>query len=255
MDSVSHATLVANQFGARAEAYLKSDVHARGQDLDRLVELVRAGGLKKALDLGCGGGHVGFSIAPFVESVVACDLSPSILEVVQKAALDKGLINLKTERATAESLPFPDGAFDGVFSRYSAHHWSDFEQGLREAGRVLKRGGTAIFIDVVSPGRALLDTYLQGFELLRDPSHVKNYSVSEWSGAAIQAGFGLLDVKTMRLRLDFKSWVERMQTPPVHVEALHSLQKKAPQDVSRYFEIESDGSFTVDTAMMMFSNH
>ena len=42
------------------------------------------------------------------------------------------------------------------------------QQGLQEARRVLKKASPAIFIDVYSPGRPLLDTHLQAIELLRE---------------------------------------------------------------------------------------
>src|SRR3546814_7660127 len=52
----------------------------------------------------------------------------------------------------AESLPFDSGHFDAVVSRFSAHHWGDFTGGLREAARVLKAGGQALFVDGRLPG-------------------------------------------------------------------------------------------------------
>ncbi|MDN8820283.1 class I SAM-dependent methyltransferase, partial [Staphylococcus aureus] len=93
---------------------------------------------------------------------------------VANAAADRALTNIMTERGAAESLPFADASFDYVFSRYSAHHWSDLGLALREVRRVLKPGGVAAFIDVMSPGSPLLDTYLQAVEVLRDTSHVRN---------------------------------------------------------------------------------
>ncbi len=35
----------------------------------------------------------------------------------------------------------------------------------------------------MSPGRAALDTHLQAVELLRDTSHVRDYSAGEWQAA------------------------------------------------------------------------
>lgn len=43
----------------------------------------------------------------------------------------------------------------------------------------MKLGATTVFIDVVSPEHAVFDTHLQTVELLRDPSHVRDYTVSE----------------------------------------------------------------------------
>ncbi|MFP3499002.1 ribonuclease E/G, partial [Pseudomonas sp. SIMBA_059] len=52
--------------------------------------------------------------------------------------------------------------------------YEDLGLALREVRRVLKPGGVAAFIDVMSPGSPLLDTYLQTVEVLRDTSHVRD---------------------------------------------------------------------------------
>lgn len=109
------------------------------------------------LDLGSGAGHVSFSIADKVQSVTAFDLSDSMLEVIASTAKERGLHNISTMKGNVESLPFENQTFDLVISRYSAHHWHDVEQALREVRRVLKPGGRAIFIDVVSPGHPVFD--------------------------------------------------------------------------------------------------
>ncbi|HEY1639648.1 MAG TPA: class I SAM-dependent methyltransferase [Streptosporangiaceae bacterium] len=38
--------------------------------------------------------------------------------------------------ATAESLPFPDGAFEAAMTTFSVHQWADLRAGLRELRRV-----------------------------------------------------------------------------------------------------------------------
>jgi ubiquinone/menaquinone biosynthesis C-methylase UbiE len=245
----SHEALVGGQFGARAEAYLKSAVHAQGPDLHAIIALMRDRADADVLDLGCGGGHVTFNVAPLVRSVVAYDLSPEMLEVVGRTARERGLGNVSTQRGVAEELPFEDGRFDAVISRLSAHHWRDVNAGLREAARVLKPGGMALFVDAVSPGVPLLDTFLQAVELLRDCSHVRDYSRAEWEGAL--AGAGLLVGATghFRMHLDFRTWVERMNTPKGQVEAIRALQTSISESVTRYFEIEADGSHKLDIAL------
>ena len=69
----SHAQLVGSQFGPRAAAYVNSAVHAHGADLDHLVGLLRDHASADVLDLGCGGGHVTFHVAPHVKHVHAKD--------------------------------------------------------------------------------------------------------------------------------------------------------------------------------------
>ena len=249
MERQPHEALVDAQFGSRAGAYLTSAVHAQGADLEALAAVAHSRPEAHLLDLGCGAGHVSFAVAPHVHSVVAYDLSPEMLDVVARAATARGFGNLATKQGVAERLPFADGAFDCVLSRYSAHHWRDFDAGLREAARVLRPGGVVGIVDSVSVGSALLDTWLQAVELLRDPSHVRSRSRPEWEAAIVRAGLVPGIVRPFRVRLEFAVWIERMRTPPVRADAIRALQALASDSVTRHFAIEADGSFCIDVAL------
>jgi SAM-dependent methyltransferase len=251
MTMQDHAAQVTAQFGPRAAAYVASTVHASGADLEQLAELARGMPANtRALDLGCGGGHASFHVAPHVGQMVAYDMSVDMLNAVSRTAADKGLSNILTRQGVAETLPFPDRSFDLVVSRFSAHHWNDLEAGLAEARRVLKDDGRAVFIDVVAPPSPLCDTHLQTIELLRDMSHVRNYSAATWLAALADAGFVTGVKSARRLRLEFTSWVKRMRTPDLYVGAIRGLQANMPREVMDYLELEPDGSFTIDTLMI-----
>jgi SAM-dependent methyltransferase len=246
----SQEAVVDAQFGPRASSYATSSVHSSGEDLETLKHLVGDRPDAIALDLGCGGGHAAYVLAPRVARVIAYDLSQAMVDVTRTEARRRGLDNLEVRQGVAEKLPFDDASFDIVVSRYSVHHWHDAEAGLREARRVLKPGGWAVFMDVVTPGLPLLDTWLQSLELLRDPSHVRNYTLAEWQGMAAAAGFRPAMTRCHRIRLEFQPWIERMNTPAPQVAAIRALQSIAPEDVTRYFEVEGDGSFSVDSMLM-----
>jgi len=250
MTRASHHDLVVQQFGTTADAYVASAVHAQGPDLDQLEHLVLKQPHARVLDLGCGGGHVSLRVAPYVQDVVAYDLADDMLAAVARQAAIHRHTNISCRQGPAEKLPFVDGTFDVVISRYSAHHWHDVAAGLAEARRVLKAGGIAAFADVTTPGAPLLDTWLQSLELIRDPSHGRNLSVAQWRAAITAAGYRVTDVTPRRLRLDFTSWVTRMGTPAVQVETLRALHRRMPQEVAAHFAMEADGSFTVDTMVL-----
>lgn len=249
MNGISQAETVESQFGPRAAEYLTSAVHAQGEDLAHFsAMLVEDGAGTRVLDMGCGGGHMSFAAAPFVREVVAYDLSPEMLAVVAHAAGDRGFDSLLTEQGEAEALPFEDESFDWVVSRFSAHHWTNWRAGLREAHRVMRPGGRGVFIDVVSPGAPALDTYLQSVEVLRDTSHVRDYSAGEWEAALAESGFMVQATRRHRLRMDFTTWIQRMRTPEVMANAIRALQAAVAEPVRRHFAIEADGSFMIDVA-------
>ncbi|BAE67614.1 conserved hypothetical protein [Xanthomonas oryzae pv. oryzae MAFF 311018] len=126
----------------------------------------------------------------------------------------------------------------------------DLGQALREVRRVLRPGGIAAFIDVVAPGLPLLDTHLQAIELLRDTSHVRDYSVAQWLQMVGDAGLQVQRHQCQRLQLDYAGWVDRMRTPQVMREAIRALQNAAVDAVRDHFQIDADGSFSTDVLVL-----
>jgi len=251
--SQQHEKVVERQFGERASAYLHSTVHAQGAEFEKLRSLLAGHPDARVLDLGCGAGHVSFQIAALAGEVLAYDLSADMLAVVASAAEERGIGNITVGQGVAEHLPFADGSFDFVFSRFSAHHWSDVGLALREARRVLKPGGKLAIVDVIAPGQPLLNTFLQTVEMLRDTSHVRNYSAVEWHQYIAEAGLQIDGLVRQRLRLEFASWVERMRTPELLRQAIRHLQVAVGQEVRDYFEVGGDGSFTIDVIVLWAS--
>lgn len=253
----THEQTVHSQFDPRADAYLTSPVHSAGPDLELARRLIAQGVSPSAhaLDIGCGGGHLSFALAPHVARMVALDPSPGMLAAVSKAAAARELRQIETCRANAQSLPFADGTFQLACTRYSAHHWTRMEQAVREIARVLAPGGHALVIDTLGQEDPLVDTFMQSMELLRDASHVRNRARAEWRSLMHSTGLSELEHAEWPTRLDFASWVERMRTPADRVAVIRSLQEGAPQEVRDALRIEADGSFTIQTGLFWLRKH
>jgi SAM-dependent methyltransferase len=169
----------------RAQAYVESDAHREGEDLDLLVEW--AAGARTALDVATGGGHVARRLREAGLEVVTCDPAPGMRADV-------------TSRA--ESLPFGDDAFDVVACRTAAHHFDDVRAAVREMARVSR--DRVLVVDTIHMGEDVEEA-----EVLRDPSHVRNYTEAEWRGFVEEAGLRIEELRVLAHTFDFAAWLER----------------------------------------------
>jgi ubiquinone/menaquinone biosynthesis C-methylase UbiE len=118
----------------------------------RLVRLaVRQTSQGKAIDLGCGAGHLAIDLttqAPEL-SITGIDLSPAMLRQASTRKRAGGSqARASFGQGDATRIPVPDGAFDLVVSSFSLHHWNDPVAVLDEVARVLRPGGSFLIHDL-----------------------------------------------------------------------------------------------------------
>lgn len=224
---------VQKRFADVAVNYRRSRVHAAGPDLDLMVESAPLTAASLVLDAGCGAGHTALAMATVAGQVIACDFTHSMLAQVEALALELGATNVATQLADVECLPFPKHTFDIIVTRYSAHHWPQPAAALAEFRRSLKAEGVFLLSDIMAPENYAQDTFLQAIELLRDPSHVRDYRLSEWQFMLSQAGFASEVLLTFELTLHFATWTRRMASPPQNVDMIKALFRGAPEDMRR----------------------
>jgi ubiquinone/menaquinone biosynthesis C-methylase UbiE len=178
---------MADVWSERAELYRTSAIHASGDDLDLLVEWCEAGPGVDALDVATGGGHVARRLREAGAAVVTVDPAPGMQA---------------DTTAPAEDLPFADGSFDVVACRLAAHHFADVGRAIREFARVASAR-------VVICDNTFVSDVSEQADVLRDPSHVRNYSVDEWHQLFEAAGLEVADERFMVRPLEIEPWLER----------------------------------------------
>ena len=202
--------LVRAQFGRSAAAYATSDVHARGDSLGLLVDLVQPAAHWKALDVATGAGHTALAMATHVAHVVATDLTTEMLGETSRLARERGLTNLETRTADAEALPFADASFDLVTCRLAFHHFTRPVTAVREFARVLAPGGTLGFADNIAVEDADGATAYNAYEKLRDPSHHEVLPLSRLIALFEEAGLHVEATRSFAKEFVFEPWADRM---------------------------------------------
>jgi len=210
---------VQRQFGRTAAAYVESATHARGEDLDRIVALASEHGGERVVDVGTGVGHTLRRLAPSFRGAVGVDATREMLAAGRAVLSGAGVTNALLVQANATALPIPSRSVDVVTSRLAAHHFADAAGAFREIARILKPGGLFVLADNYAPDDPALDRFINELETLRDPSHVRNHTISGWRGLLEKAGLRTtVDSDMSVTRLTTESWLQRSQTPPDRAE-------------------------------------
>jgi ubiquinone/menaquinone biosynthesis C-methylase UbiE len=97
------------------------------------------------LDIGCGGGHLGLSLAKASDmEVVLLDIREDAQKIAENRIKEWGLENkAKTLLGDVHNIMLEDGSMDLVISRGSIWFWEDQVKAFKEIYRVLRKGGMA----------------------------------------------------------------------------------------------------------------
>jgi cyclopropane fatty-acyl-phospholipid synthase-like methyltransferase len=110
---------------------------------DKLIEMAGVGPGMRVLDLACGAGSQTIQVAKRVGpngSVVACDISATMLDHVRQNAAAASLQNVETLERAAEELDDTLPPFDAAFSRLGLMLFSSPSSALKATRRILKPG-------------------------------------------------------------------------------------------------------------------
>lgn len=191
-------------FSAHHAAYVVSERHARGRDLDRLVAGLDPKPGERAVDVATGSGHTALRLAAAGVDVAVVDVTPAMLDDALTLARERGL-HLTAYQAPAEQLPLADASLDIVTCRRAAHHFADAAQFIREARRTLKEGGRLGISDMTG-SLAHID-WLNRLEQFRDPSHHRALAPDEWYKLLVDAGFRDITVELHEEPMTLESWL------------------------------------------------
>lgn len=108
---------------------------------NRFVAKVKPRAGEHILDMAGGTGDIAFRLAAKGAKVIVSDINPDMLAVGMERARKQGIGGLVWQVENAETLSFADSSFDAYTIAFGIRNVTDIPAALREAHRVLKRGG------------------------------------------------------------------------------------------------------------------
>lgn len=129
----------------------------------------------KILDVACGTGQNVPLFAPNSE-ITAVDLSPKMLELARRNAIEHGL-NVNFAAMDAEELEFPDGSFDTVVSTLSTCTFPNPVKALQEIKRVCRTDGLILLLE---HGHSNL-AWLAKFQDRNEYKHYQEHAGCRWN--------------------------------------------------------------------------
>ena len=173
-----HQAAILDQFSRQAVPFSQQQAHSKESFLNLLLEMSGVGPADTVLDVACGPGLVACAFAARAQHVTGIDLTPAMIARAQEIQREQGLTNLTWQIGNVLPLPFPDGAFSLVVTRYTFHHFLDPQAVWAEMVRVCRPGGTVLVADVtMAPEKR---DFFDVEEKLRDPSHTRTLTPAEF---------------------------------------------------------------------------
>jgi len=178
------------------------------QDLQAILERIELSPEARVLDVAAGSGLLGRALARRAREVLAVDITPEMLEAGRDAAAREGIDNITFVQAEAESLPFDEGSFDLVVTRFSLHHIAEPQRVVNEMVRVARGRGRVLLIDMLVPDDAELARRANELERRRDPSHAWTATWSQLQAFPASAGATIVEAYTQDRTRDLEDWID-----------------------------------------------
>ena len=122
-------------------------------------KLLDTGILKKGMvlvDMGAGDGYLSRAVSPYVDTVIAVDISGEMLKELKKKADQEGIRNIRTIESDVRDIPMEDESADVVCANMFLHHIEEPLLAVREMSRILRPGGRVFLADMKEHGNTEL---------------------------------------------------------------------------------------------------
>ena len=237
--SRDHQAVILDQFTRQATPFATSPAIQDEQALALIVDFSGAGADDTVLDVACGPGIVVCAFARTVRHATGIDVTPAMLERARALQRERGLTNVTWRQGDVLPLPYADGAFSIVISRFAFHHFLEPGRVLAEMRRACAPGGTVMVVDAApAPDRA--EAFNQ-MEKLRDPSHARALPLDEHLRLFRDAGLPEPRRTSYRLEAELEGLLSRSFPNAGDAERLREIFIRSLADDALDMQTRRDG--------------
>jgi ubiquinone/menaquinone biosynthesis C-methylase UbiE len=227
MSVSNHNRSIIDQFTRQAAPFSRSPAHNSAEAMEQILRIASPTPTDRALDVACGPGIIACLIAPHVAHMTGADLTAAMLVEAEKRRIAQNIPPIAWIEGDAEHLPFDDGAFDLVVTRYSFHHLVSPEKVLREMARVCRAGGRIVIADVVMPAEKV--SAFDTMERLRDPSHTRTLTPEKLDALIVEAGLIAEDYATHAVSMTLEYQLAKSFPNPGDDERIREIFRDEPE--------------------------
>ena len=224
----SHRDLILDQFTRQAVPFSTAPGIKDERALELLVEASGAGPDDTVLDVACGPGLVVAAFARVARHATGIDVTPAMLARARE--LTAGLGNVTLDHGDVLPLPYADGAFSVVVSRFAFHHFADPGAVLAEMRRVCRPGGRVVVCDLTASDDPKRAAAFHAIEMLRDPSHVRALTLAELTALFETVGLPTPTPSFYRLPFELEGLISRSFPRPEDVDTIRQAYTASADD-------------------------
>ena len=216
----SHRERILDQFTRQAVPFSTAPGIKDERALELLVETSGAGADDTVLDVACGPGLVVRAFSRVAREATGIDVTPAMLARARE--LNAACPNVRFDQGDVLPLPYADGTFSIVVSRFAFHHFPDPGGVLAEMRRVCRPGGRIVVCDLTASDDPAKARAFHQIEMLRDPSHVRALTLAELEALFQAARLATPSATFYTLPFELEGLLERSFPRPEDVETIRA---------------------------------
>jgi len=223
MPESQHQSTIIDQFTRQAVPFSTAPGIKDEEALALLVRESGADATDTVLDVACGPGLVVTAFARVVRQATGIDITPAMLDRARALAAERRVTNVRWDHGDVTPLPYADGSFTLVSSRFAFHHFLEPAKVLAEMRRVCAPGGTVVVTDLTASDDPRKAEAFHRMEMLRDPSHARALTLGALEALFRDGGLPLRRRAFYQLQVDVDGVLERSFPAPGDAERIRAM--------------------------------